>query len=93
MPGKSSDGLRIERMVLGWLTPARWNPMSVDNKIKILLKVYEKSMPTKIAGDPENPIRHVVNLENFSESELVHYIRTRIPEIVSRESALSCQAN
>ena len=89
----ASQAIRIEEMVLGWLTQPRWNALGVENKIKIYLKVYDKAVPTKIAGDSENPITVVVKLENFSESELVYYIRSRIPEIVTRESALAQSAN
>ncbi len=41
-------------MILNWLTPARWNGLSVENKIKIFLKVYDKAVPSKVANKNEN---------------------------------------
>jgi hypothetical protein len=36
-------------MVLNWLTPQRFNALSEDNKLKIYLKIYDKSVPDAVA--------------------------------------------
>jgi len=85
--------MRTKTMVLDWLTQNRWNALSTENKIKIYLKVYDKAVPTKIIGDKDNPIVVNVNFNDLSESELVHNIRTRLPEICTREFDLAQSAN
>ena len=44
----SVDQLRTKTMVLNWLKPARWNSLSEENKIKIYLKVWDKTVPDAV---------------------------------------------
>ena len=80
-------------MVLGWLNKQRWNGLSTENKLKIWLKVYDKDVPSKIIGDRDNPIFVQIDLNNLSETELVQNLRTRIPEIVTRQFNLAQSVN
>ena len=44
----SVDQLRTKTMVLNWLNQARWNGLSEENKIKIYLKVWDKTVPDPV---------------------------------------------
>ena len=54
MPKLNSTELRTERMILNWLTPARWSALSIENKVRIYLKVYDKAVPSKAENKNDN---------------------------------------
>jgi hypothetical protein len=44
----NSDQLRTKTMVLNWLTAQRWRALGEENKIKIYLKVWDKTVPDPV---------------------------------------------
>jgi len=44
----SVDQIRTKTMVLNWLNQKRWNGLSEENKIKIYLKVWDKTVPDAV---------------------------------------------
>ena len=47
---------RIRKMSLGWLTQQRFNALSEDNKVRIIVKIIDKELPNTLqfSGQPLN---------------------------------------